>query len=1183
MEKLFLFGLPRFEQAGGDIQIPRRKSLALLAYLAVTGQPHSRDTLATLFWPENDQSSARNNLRKILFELKTSIGEQNLRIDREQVGLVSGSNLWVDVNEFRTQFENARQHSHNLSGAEQIPLCTDCQDSLAHAVALYTADFMAGFNLPDSREFDEWQFFQAENLRQSLAEALQLLIQSHSEQDDYEPAIVYGRRWLALDPLHEPAHFQLMRLYAQAGQQAAALRQYQECVRILNDELAVEPEEETTVLFEAIRTRQFTARTPGISIQTETGFAERFRHNLPLQSTQITGRDDDLEQITGCLRDETDCRLLTLLGSGGIGKTRLAIEAAARLADDPDCPFCDGVWFVSLAGFSQADSIIPAIAEVIGLPLVADPEQRSRQLLDYLQPRRLLLVLDNFEHLLTAQSIHLLVDLLTHARQVKLLVTSRTRLNAHFERLLPVSHLKVPRLEMNIQGQSIDQMVTTYSAIQLFALRAQSIKADFAITSSNLEAVIQICRLVDGLPLGIELAAAWLEVLTPAEIAAEVEQCLDFLEASWPDRPERHHSLRAMFDSSWRLLAEAERAALMSLTIFQGSFSRQAAQAVSGASIHILLALQNKSWLQFNSDGRYQIHELLRQYAAEKLHENPLARQLAREKFGNYYAAFLDEQGERTKGPEQKSVFDAIAVEFENIRLAWQILVEEDKTDLAVEKMSVALYRYAEIRDKYFDLNPLLDLGIQWIAKDAGNGVKPELLAILLVVGAMFTPYGRASHLFYFRLASQEEAVLNAWRLSGGSIETIKRMGYWGILLCFLACRVDIQQAIEYLSQLQSYYRDQNRRWELANCLKFLAVIFTESGLYGNHPIVFPKVQEEAQQLLEEALMIFSELGDLNEGEQTREFLGLLSSVQEKYQEAIGHFKTALANLENVGDPFPANNIADSLAEAYQDMGDYASAFEALHAIRRRLEQIGDKTGVANALSKESLIALRYSSLEHARQTRQESLSLYQDVDNSLGVAWATWEMGEINRVAGDLISARDWFEKARLSFENLGDRTSSVFYERGLGDIAQMTGDYTEALKHFETSLQGTLENNLEWAQIYALCGMGRAELALGDTGLAMSHFSQALRTARKLPYREMRLLVLAGFASLFAATERYEQAAELGSLVASHKQTWNETKSQMEQLLQSITSLPPECFAAAQERGQALGINEAIHRFNL
>jgi DNA-binding SARP family transcriptional activator/alpha-beta hydrolase superfamily lysophospholipase len=245
-----LLGSPHVEKDGQAIVVPRRKTLALLAYLAVTGQMQSRETLAALFWPENDQSSALANLRRDLSRLKVLLGENLLAVDRLQASLDLQVEISLDVVVFKALVAKTKKHAHVREDQ-----CSECLDALKEAVEIYRGDFMAGFNLTDSPAFDEWQFFQREELRQLLAEALQRLINGHIFRAEYEQGIFYARRWLSLDRLHEPAHRALVQLYGWVGQQAAALRQYAECQRILREELGIEPDEETQAVYEAVKSR----------------------------------------------------------------------------------------------------------------------------------------------------------------------------------------------------------------------------------------------------------------------------------------------------------------------------------------------------------------------------------------------------------------------------------------------------------------------------------------------------------------------------------------------------------------------------------------------------------------------------------------------------------------------------------------------------------------------------------------------------------------------------------------------------------------------------------------------------------------------------------------------------------------------------------------------------------------
>lgn len=247
--RLYLFGAPRLEKTGKAIPIQRRKTMALLAYLVCTGKAHTREALATLFWPEHDQASALANLRRDLSRLRSILGEDVLQTERLLVGVSQEGLIWVDTLAFRQLVKPEHIHA-------QADSCSECLVRLEQGAALYREPFMSGFNLSDCPGFDEWQFFTSEELRQALVTALQKLVEWHVQLGELEQSLSYARQWLAQDFYHEPAHRMLMRLYAWSGQQAAALRQYQECARLLQQELGVEPEDETVRLYEAIKSRQ---------------------------------------------------------------------------------------------------------------------------------------------------------------------------------------------------------------------------------------------------------------------------------------------------------------------------------------------------------------------------------------------------------------------------------------------------------------------------------------------------------------------------------------------------------------------------------------------------------------------------------------------------------------------------------------------------------------------------------------------------------------------------------------------------------------------------------------------------------------------------------------------------------------------------------------------------------------
>lgn len=327
--KLFFLGPPRLERDGRPVEVDTRKAIALMAYLTVTGESHSRDALATLFWPDYDQSRARGALRRTLSSLNKALAGDWLEIDREAIGLNPGAPTWVDVAQFRQYLTTCRSHGHPAEVA-----CPACLEPLNEAAALYRADFLAGFTLRDSPDFDEWQFFQSETLRRELARALENLAQCHLARREFDPAIAQARRWLALDPLHEQAHRELMRLYAWSNQRGAALRQYRECVRIFDQELGVSPLEETTQLYEAIQENRLPPppTPPG---QEQAAPSTPPAESAPIVRSRpfdypLVGRSAEWASLIKTYT--TSCpegHLIVLQGEAGIGKTRLAEEFLA--------------------------------------------------------------------------------------------------------------------------------------------------------------------------------------------------------------------------------------------------------------------------------------------------------------------------------------------------------------------------------------------------------------------------------------------------------------------------------------------------------------------------------------------------------------------------------------------------------------------------------------------------------------------------------------------------------------------------------------------------------------------------------------------------------------------------------------------------------------------------------------
>ncbi len=425
--------------------------------------------------------------------------------------------------------------------------------------------------------------------------------------------------------------------------------------------------------------------------------------------TPFLGRQRELTDVQTRLND-VRCRLLTLTGLGGSGKTRLALEVSHGAASQ----FQDGVVFVSLEPLAESDLLVHAIARAVGLTFYGEDEPEI-QLLNYLQDKSLLLLLDNFEHLLPGAT--LVSAILARAPQVKFLVTSREALDLQEEWLYPVTGMSLPLSTYSISLED-------YDAVQLFLYHARRIQPDFDLEHEH-ESVVVLCRMAAGLPLAIELAASWLRGLTTAQIAAATRDNLDILSTTTRNVEERHRSMRAVFDHSWTLLSERERKVFAGLSVFRGTFDNAAAEQIAGAPLTLLAALVEKSLVMRESANRFRIHELLRQYAAEKLEERG-ETETTYVRHATYFAQVLLGYEAALKQTRQPETMQAIEGDFENIRFAWDWSIRNQQIT-QLQQMLNGLYLFGFLGHCHLEV---LDMLRQTLAQPIADApLKGRLLA----------------------------------------------------------------------------------------------------------------------------------------------------------------------------------------------------------------------------------------------------------------------------------------------------------------------------------------------------------------------------------------------------------------------------------------------------------------------
>jgi predicted ATPase/transcriptional regulator with XRE-family HTH domain len=714
-----------------------------------------------------------------------------------------------------------------------------------------------------------------------------------------------------------------------------------------------------------------TSLQPGISL-TQTAS----RVNLPAIPTPLIGRQDELEELSKLLKDP-QCRLLTLVGPGGMGKTRLSIESAFQSQSD----FADGVYFVALAPVTSSRLVVPVIAEAVGFAFHSDSSIDPRsQLFYFLREKQALLVIDNLEHLLhDSEIIELFAELIAQATRVTLLVTSRESLGLQGEWVFEVRGLPMPeRAEMG------------GTAVELFLQRARRAHVGFNATTEDIPAIIQICKLVDGMPLGIELAAAWVRTLSCEEIAHELKRSLDFLSVSAKDLPARHRSMRAVFDHSWKLLSEEEQGILLRLAVFQGGFSRDAAQQAAKATLPTLSALVTKSLVRRNGTGRYDLHELVRQYALDRLADQPKIQRETQSRHGRYFMDFLSRRDMSLRSSTQGEALAELLAEIDNIRGAWEWALAH-KEFAAIER-SLGAY------STFFDT-----LGWSQEALDTLGRVQASLqlksrLSRTEQVALAHTFTSRS--LFAFRAGQNEEA------------------------------RLMLERCLEMLNSL-------NEPHILVEALTFLGITKVLTGDLAG-----------ALKLFHDGLHVAREINDqwyealcLTEVVGVRMWMGELNGIHEQFESAVEAWR-------KTGDMrFTAFGL-NSLGLGAVTIGKYGEARAALEESISINTSIGDRWGLSNAYLVLGMAEGAQGQHTQALDAFHQSLQIFTELGARWEMARVLSEMARSTFALGDDSEAENlWYESLRLSLETQGTPTTMDAIV-GIANVQAACGENQNALR---------------------------------------------------------------------------------------------------------------------------------------
>ncbi|MBN1247839.1 MAG: tetratricopeptide repeat protein [Anaerolineae bacterium] len=1087
------------------------KVRALLAYLCVASDgPHRREKLAGLLWPDSSESAARTNLRQALADLRQVIGDDDaappfFHISRQTIQFNQGSNAWVDVAAFAALTARPRTI-----------------ERLEEAVALYRGEFLEGFSLPDSPPFEEWALLQREQSHRLGIAALHDLIETYAERGDLERAL--QRTWdvLELDPWREQAHRWAMRLMALTGQRAAALAQYETCRGMLAEEFGVDPATETTALYEEIRSGGLGTAAPIVAPECAAA------GELPASLIPFVGRERELEQVTGLLQDPVS-RLVTLFGPGGSGKTRLIVEAARIVGEH----FADGVYFVSLAPVASADAVVPTLAQALGFcfsPAEGTVHHMPReQLLTYLRGKQMLLILDNFEHLLAGASV--VADILTKAPGVKVAITSRAKLNLRGEQVFPLVGMEYPAPKVGAEPVPTGpEDMAAYSAIRLFLQSARQARPDFEATGRELGEIARICHLVQGMPLGILLAAAWVDVLTVVEIAAEVEKSLDFLESEWREVPDRQRSLRAVFDHSWSLLTDRERAVFQALSVFRGGFTREAAEAV-GASLRDLQNLAGKSFLQqMPASGRYEVHELLRQYASERLTTSPAAETAARDRHSAHYVAALAHFAADLTGPRQQAALAEVQADSENARVAWEWAVAHgqiDRLDRAMDGLAHFYHRRGRYQEGEAAFRTATERfatagrpGSRSVQTPAAAADRLRVWTRALTWQAYFSrALGRRE--LATQLREQAAGLLERPELADHETRAERALLYQHMgRAVFLS---DYEQARHYLEESLNLYRELGDVWSTAAAQHSLGTAALFRGAYA-----------DARHALEESLKLSRGLDDQESIAWNMADLTFIALFQGRFEEGLRLARDsraitqALGGLEGIGLGLLA------LGAALLYTGELSQAHAALQASLRAFNELGRRGWITLAHAGLSRTHLHLGRYDEARVHAERALAHAEETALRLRVGQALVLLGWVAVAQEAYDKAHLLLEGAMAIFQDIGASVDVGWVHLLLAYAARGEGQ-ADAMRR--TLREALLVAGETGADLLMLSALPAAALLLADQGESE---------------RAVALYALASRCEWIAASSWFDDV--VGRSVAA-----------------AAASLPPDVVAVAKSEGHA------------
>jgi len=971
-EQLQIHLLGGFELFENGRPLPRtrtRTEMWILALLALrTNQVIERAWLAATFWPDTGSEQALNNLRRSLSNLRQVLGGEAYRLfSPTSAGItLDMAGAFCDV----TAFDAA--------------IARGDMRSLRQAIGLYRGPL-----LPQCEA--EWLTEERDRRAEAYVQALESLAAHCQREGRRQETVEFLREALRIDPFRENTQCALMEALAAQGDRAAATFAYRQFRLLLHDQLQSEPAAETKALYVRLREERGWKRNEEIAAPSPPApvphVENAFPLHIPRPLSELVGRKEEIVKVQALL---SESRMVTLTGIGGVGKTRLALEVALHSTSR----YPDGIWFVDLAPVTQEALVVHAVAESLGLREEAG-QSHIEALMRFIAEKELLLLLDNCEHLLDACA-PVVMTLLQNGPRLHVLATSRQALKVSGERAWDVPPLFLPD-RGDAEEREAPESLLGWPATRLFVERAIDASASFLLTGQNAHSIADICRRLDGIPLAIELAAARVKVLSPAEIHTRLDRGLRLLTGGLRTALPRQQTLRALFDWSYDLLTPPEQRLLNALSVFSGGWTLAAAEYLAAGEsepgeriedwevLDLLSSLADKSLLFTRTQGadtRYHLLETVRQYASERLRESGADRGV-RVRHSEYFLALAEEIKPKLRGAEQVHWIEVLEQEHDNLRQAFAWYEESAAEAQAVEKglrLGAALERFWETRGHFSEGRKQLS---GFLSVPGGQPRTTARAEALICLGGLVQAQGDYSLARKFFEESREIArELGEPRLLAPSL----------IGLGMLASKEgDHALAHSLYEESLKLYREMADRGGIALSLAYLANVASQHGDYAG-----------ARVFLEEGLPIARETGDRKILALSLLILGSVANEQGEDAEARVFYEESLAIQREWGNRRGMAHVLHNLAVLTRRQGDYAAARTLYEQNLKIGRALGDKYLVASTLLNLGSMTSRQGHLEEARAFYEESLRINRETGDRKLIALILYNLHIVAEKQGE-------------------------------------------------------------------------------------------------------------------------------------------------------------------------------------